>query len=115
MDLGRGDVDRGTRGSPRQQPWLPMLIRGRLVQETRRLLSTQPGEDPMLPCVRGRETDWPPLWPVRSSSGAPGIGYPEGLYPRNNYTQSRQKKTSTEEVAVEKEAGKTSDPTRTTL
>ena len=74
----------------------------------------QPGQEPMLPYVKGRETDWPPLWPVRRSSGAPGTGYPENLYPRKHYkTQQRQKKTSEEEVAVETEAGKTSDPTHT--
>ena len=67
----------------------------------------------MLPCVRGRETDWPPLWPVRSSSGASGTGYPEDLYPRKQNSQQRHEKMSKEEVEVDTEAGKTSVPTQT--
>ena len=37
---------------------------------------------PGLPKVRVWETDWPPLWPVRSYSGAMGTCEPEHMFPR---------------------------------
>lgn len=84
-----------------------------LVMMTRRQHSMLPGQEPMLPCIRGRETSWPPLWPVRRLSGAQGTGYPESLYPDKQYTQLRQEKTSKDQVEVAEMAGKTSVPTRT--
>jgi hypothetical protein len=73
----------------------------------------QPGMDPMLPCVRGRETDWPPLWSVRRLSGASRTDFPEDLFFKKQNTQFRPEKTSEKAVAVEETTGKTSVPTRT--
>ena len=88
-------------------------MRERLAQVARRQLSTLPGMDPTLLCIRGRETEWPPLWPFRRSSGAQGTGNPEFLYPRKTETQHRPEKTSETEAEVDSEAGKTSVPKRT--
>ena len=82
LDLDNGDVDVGISGSPGWPYWPLLMRRERLALEARRQHSMLLSTVLMLPCIRGGETEWPPLWPFRRSSGALGIGNPEFLYPR---------------------------------
>ena len=82
----------------------------RLVSRTRRLDNSQPGRIPLFPRVSVRETDWPPLWPIRIAVGDIGTGQPGVLYPAIYIMQLCSKEAPEEEAEVEKEDGKTSVP-----
>ena len=113
LDLGKGVKAEGTRGSPGWPSWSPRMNKGRLAQVARRQHCRLPWRTPVLSCIRGRKTDRPPLWAVRSNRGKTGTGDPERLYPTKYKTQHRQETTSEREVAEEQKTGKTSGPTRT--
>ena len=82
----------------------------RLVSKTRRLDSSQPSRILLFPRVSVRETDWPPLWPIRIAVGDIGTGEPGVLYPSVYFMQLCSTEAPEEEAEVEKEDGKTSVP-----
>ena len=72
QDLDRGGVDRVNQRKPR----VAVMAAQVMMRETAG--PSGPGDRhstlvmagaPMLLCIRGRETDWPPLWPVRRFIG----------------------------------------------
>ena len=66
----------------------------------------------MQPCVSGRETDWPRLWPVKEASGAHRPVKPEWLDDKSDKNQSWEKEASTQEESVATPGGKTLSTTK---